>query len=452
MTFIFFERSANLLNNNINLNNRYKNLINALEKLITTLDIPQLLKKIQSLIYQELNPTSCLILIKKANDSSYEIFNFAQKEDLTFSRSIVNEVLNNARPKLFYSNDYPNIALSKSIAGLKIISAICVPIISPLNKDILGALYIDSRSNNKIYSDNDLIYAEHLAYISAMALENAFLYEKAIKDNLTDLYSKNFFMIRLNEEFKRANRFNLKLLLMLIDIDNFKYINDKLGHLTGDKALKLIASKLRENIRSYDIIARFGGDEFIILFPELALSESKIIANKIIDTINKEKFLPEQDYTLTISIGIACYPLENVSKPEELIERADIALYKAKEKGKNQYFIYNSISNIDCEIPIGDNAQISNKPVNGVNAFNANLKNLEGFNNTLVQAYRLIKDSNEEFLSLKKHLINYRFDNFYNTEVNETEIINLINDIIELKKILVDKIQLLLKISDEANK
>lgn len=158
---------------------------------------------------------------------------------------------------------------------------------------------------------------------------------KATTDSLTGLPNREAYQQRINEELARFQRYGSPLSLVICDIDYFKRINDSYGHLAGDKVLQLIARSLRKNIRDVDFIARFGGEEFVILMPETTVQEALVAANKLREFIAETPFnFRKERVFITMSIGIAEFQ-ENET-PNNAFERADLALYKAKSSGRNQ--------------------------------------------------------------------------------------------------------------------
>ncbi len=125
----------------------------------------------------------------------------------------------------------------------------------------------------------------------------------------------------------------------MIDVDHFKQINDRYGHATGDSVLKEIAASVKRNLRTYDLLARLGGDEFAIILPEVGFQDAYRVAEKI-RTGAAQLLFPGLQTKITTSIGIACYPLHHVSNVEGLMKKADVALYKAKQLGRNNCFFY----------------------------------------------------------------------------------------------------------------
>lgn len=160
-----------------------------------------------------------------------------------------------------------------------------------------------------------------------------------IMDEKTGLFNFRHFKQAINEEMKRAERYNRNLGLIMIDIDYFKHYNDTNGHQMGDLLLKELANILKESVRETDMVARFGGEEFIILLPETTRMQSTQLAENLRLRIQNHIFPMEEkqpNKDLTVSIGVAFYPFKSVVSPDTMLEKADQALYKAKKKGRNR--------------------------------------------------------------------------------------------------------------------
>jgi len=153
-------------------------------------------------------------------------------------------------------------------------------------------------------------------------------------DNLTNLYTHKEVYERLQEEIKRANRYKTELTILSLDIDDFKKINEKYGHKFGNKIIKKVAEIIQQNIREVDIAGRFGGEEFLIIYPNTNINEAIISAERIRMHVETELF--PKDLNITISGGMKEYITENAPK---LIEEANKRLYVAKNKGKNQIVV-----------------------------------------------------------------------------------------------------------------
>lgn len=159
----------------------------------------------------------------------------------------------------------------------------------------------------------------------------------SIVDDLTGLYNRRYFMERFLEEISRAQRYSYSISCLMVDIDFFKRINDNYGHLSGDAVLAEFASILKNSTRVVDVLARFGGEEFIIFLPQTGLDGATVVANKIHENVNSHAFCVEGDtVTITVSIGAAVFAGEAVKNGMEILKQADRAMYEAKQAGRNQ--------------------------------------------------------------------------------------------------------------------
>ncbi len=218
-------------------------------------------------------------------------------------------------------------------------SLICVPLIA--KGECIGIINITNKKNGKLFNKKDLEFIEALANQAAIAVDNAQLYELATKDGLTKLYIHRHFYFLLESEIKRVQRYHHVLSLLMMDIDNFKQVNDTYGHLVGDIVLKEIASTIQKTIRHVDIPARYGGEEFTIILPETAAINAVTIAERLRQKISEIEVKVDDNTIIrpTISIGIAEYP-NAADDIKELIDCADKALYISKENGKNCIHLY----------------------------------------------------------------------------------------------------------------
>ena len=162
------------------------------------------------------------------------------------------------------------------------------------------------------------------------------LYQAAITDPLTGLYNRRFADEMLKQEKLTYKRYQTPFCILLIDLDNFKIINDVYGHDVGDKVLVAVANVLKRNVRESDIVARWGGEEFLILLRRIELEDAIKVAEKIRNAICQLKVLPVEG--ITASIGISCYSGEG--DVYNLVRKADLALYQAKEQGKNCVILF----------------------------------------------------------------------------------------------------------------
>lgn len=213
-------------------------------------------------------------------------------------------------------------------------------------KDI-GALYLRTSKEERKFSEKEVKVCQIVANMAAVALNNARLFniikdEKAllekmsVTDDLTRLYNHRFFVKRLNEEFKRAKRYTTTLSFLMIDIDNFKRINDSYGHLSGDVVLQEVSKVIKKCVRETDVVARYGGEEFAVILPHTGREDAYKLADRIRNTIKiyKSNVLGSNG-SITVSIGVSTYPCPGIEDTDDLIRRADDGLYQAKGSGKD---------------------------------------------------------------------------------------------------------------------
>lgn len=159
-----------------------------------------------------------------------------------------------------------------------------------------------------------------------------YLYEIATIDEKTGVYNNKFFKTISEMEFAKAKRGLEPLSLLIVDIDDFKKLNDTYGHLAGDATLRRLGTILKESIRKYDIVARFGGEEFLILFPETTLNRARKVAERLRRRVGMDREI--RRYNITFSGGLATYHQNDTLT--RIKSRADKALYRAKKNGKNR--------------------------------------------------------------------------------------------------------------------
>lgn len=177
--------------------------------------------------------------------------------------------------------------------------------------------------------------------VTALKEAEQLAHQLAYFDSLTNLPNRRMLMDRLLHALTQAKRFQRALAIMFLDLDHFKQINDTLGHDTGDKLLVEVASRLSRSVRQGDTVARTGGDEFIIILPEIAQpDDAATVAEKIIETVDQPININDHPLHISPSIGIAVYPINGADDAEELMKKADIAMYEAKQAGRNRYRMF----------------------------------------------------------------------------------------------------------------
>jgi len=163
---------------------------------------------------------------------------------------------------------------------------------------------------------------------------NARLKETSFKDEVTGLYNRRFFSLRLEEELSRYRRFNHPVSVVLLDLDGFKAVNDDLGHAVGDDTLRDVAQILMKHSRGINVVSRYGGDEFAVLLVETSKAGARLYADRIREVDAKYPF--SHGKVITASFGVASLPDDEATRAEDLFRAADEALYAAKRAGKNQ--------------------------------------------------------------------------------------------------------------------
>ncbi|MBI3739734.1 MAG: GGDEF domain-containing protein [Chloroflexi bacterium] len=163
------------------------------------------------------------------------------------------------------------------------------------------------------------------------------LNRRATTDDLTGVLNRRQFLGQAEEEFQRSKRFGRKLTLALFDLDKFKSINDRHGHLTGDKVLQELAKAVSNNVRQQDFIGRLGGDEFGIIFIETSKKDAHQIAARILKQWNETALMSDEGRTVTVSFSMGISSIHTRDQSiTDCIRRADKALYNAKRKGRNR--------------------------------------------------------------------------------------------------------------------
>jgi diguanylate cyclase (GGDEF)-like protein len=163
---------------------------------------------------------------------------------------------------------------------------------------------------------------------------NARLKETSFKDEVTGLYNRRFFSLRLEEELSRYRRFNHPVSVVLLDLDGFKAVNDEFGHTVGDDTLREVAQILMKHSRGINVVSRYGGDEFAVLLVETSKAGARLYADRIREVVAKHPFPHKK--VVTASFGVASLPDDETGTAEDLFRASDEALYAAKRAGKNQ--------------------------------------------------------------------------------------------------------------------
>jgi diguanylate cyclase (GGDEF)-like protein len=213
-------------------------------------------------------------------------------------------------------------------------AVLCIPI--TYGETLLGVLNVESQRENA-FSPQDVLILNTLADLLATALHNSFVFQKlqqqSITDGLTGIKTRRFFWEALTSEWKRASRSGRPFSVVLMDLDKFKDVNDTLGHLEGDLVLARVGRLLEQKCRQSNVVARYGGDEFIILMPETGVEQAQILAERLRLWIATDPMLAE--HHISGSFGVASFPVHGFSV-EDIIRVADAGMYVSKHAGGNR--------------------------------------------------------------------------------------------------------------------
>lgn len=204
-----------------------------------------------------------------------------------------------------------------------------------------GELYLEWLSINTVRDKDGKIinYIGMFSDITLIMESRRRMEYLATHDELTKLPNRSIFNEHLKLALARSTRAGIQLALLFVDLDNFKFINDMLGHEEGDELLKQVAKRLKGCMREMDIIARLGGDEFVILIEIEDRNSARVMAKRILKAFTTGFLLKDQEFVITPSIGISLFP-DDSTDPKILMSHADTAMYRAKENGKNTYLFF----------------------------------------------------------------------------------------------------------------
>jgi two-component system cell cycle response regulator len=218
-----------------------------------------------------------------------------------------------------------------------------------LNGRTAGVFFLRTTADDPPLNRLDLGFAEQVIEAAVTALEKAYdleqqtdgasqLRELADTDALTGCANRRVLDRRLGEELDRARRYDQVVTVVLLDVDDFKRINDTYGHQAGDRVLKQLATLLRRELRTMDFLARYGGEEFVVILPETGGTGARLFADRILRRVAQHNFADAAEPVwVTVSAGIATFPDDRAADDEALMRLADEHLYKAKRAGRNRY-------------------------------------------------------------------------------------------------------------------
>jgi diguanylate cyclase (GGDEF)-like protein len=207
------------------------------------------------------------------------------------------------------------------------------------NAHPFGYLAVYRRCGRAPFSSDEQRLISLVAAWASLALQTLRLSESlaklAVTDDLTQVYNFRFLKTALRREIKRAGRFHQQLSLVMIDVDNLKGYNDRNGHMRGSLLLRELAGLFAQNVRSFDLVAKYGGDEFTLILPQTDREGACVVAERMRSVVSSHTFPLAPTGSITVSLGVAVFP-EDATDPMGLIQASDRALYAAKRRGRNR--------------------------------------------------------------------------------------------------------------------
>ena len=320
-------------------------------------NLTTLYQEIHAILSDITNVTNFYIALVDWDSKSVSFPYFKDENDkkpiaYNMKKGLTEYVINSGQSLLLNKEIYENLILSKNIEpiGTPCYNWLGVPL-KLLNGKTIGMICVQNYEYDYLFKEEDKKILQYVSDQIAMAIKRKVddikIHKQAHYDDLTGLTNKALFYDRLEHAIHSANRKDELIAVLFIDLDNFKYVNDSMGHDVGDKLLKIVANKLSESVRKGDTVSRWGGDEFTILTPNVKrISGIFKLCERILNENFKNIVIEGQELHITGSIGIALYPQDG-DTADILIKNADAAMYKSKELGKSQFHLYKPKLNAD---------------------------------------------------------------------------------------------------------
>ena len=335
---------------------RNKEIQNCILKISNSVRVSTNIKELYKDIFKNLSvliPTKDFTISLIINDKSIEEYNYTSRKKVKYSKknikgNIIEPIIKD-RMSLIYSKeevDYlkDDNKLNKTIKTPN--SYIGSPLI--IANEIIGAVSIKSFDKNTIYNEEQLTILKFISDQIAMAIDKVKSVEEmhylAYYNKMTKLPNRTLFNDRAEIAFKNAARNNEKYIVLFLDLDEFKLINDTMGHNAGDQLLKTVSKRIVKSVREGDTISHWGGDEFTILSKIKNIDDNKYLCERILSNIKEKIIINRKKINCTVSIGGAIYPIDGNSI-DDLVQKADMAMYVSKTQGKDKYTLYNDEMN-----------------------------------------------------------------------------------------------------------
>ena len=330
---------------------RNKEIQNCILKISNSVRISTNRKELYKDIFENLSiliPTKNFTISLIIDDKSVEEYNYTSKKEVKYTNknikgNIIEPIIRD-RNALIYGEEQIDYLKDKH----KLNKTFKTPnsyIGSPLiiANEIIGAVSIKSFNKNIIYDEQQLTILKFISGQIAMAIDKVKSVEEmhylAYYDKMTRLPNRTLFNDRAKIAFKNASRDDDKYVVLFLDLDEFKIINDTMGHNAGDQLLKTVSKRIVKSVREGDTICHWGGDEFTILSKIKNINDNKYLCERILKNIKKEILIDEEKVSCSVSIGGAIYPNDG-DNIDDLIQKADMAMYVSKTQGKDKYNLY----------------------------------------------------------------------------------------------------------------
>jgi diguanylate cyclase (GGDEF)-like protein len=312
--------------------------INAVARQTTALvELDHLLEKVCKEMLERFNVDQITILLLEGT----ELYHRAHMGKLTATRAIGDRIPLTGLAGRAMESGKPVVVndVSKAPEFIRGVvetrSELCIPLVVFGEK--LGVMILDC-AREDAFIDEDVDALESVADICAAAIQNSRHFERtqqlAYLDGLTGIFNRRFFELRIQEEITRADRYEDQLAVVMLDLDNFKRLNDEFGHMLGDEVLRQVSVIFQSQLRKGDVVCRYGGEEFALLLPSTSPENASEVAEKLRRTVETWHF-PGVARPVTLSAGVAGFPEFGTSR-DDIVAAADSALYAAKQKGRNR--------------------------------------------------------------------------------------------------------------------